>query len=207
MNKERGALIVMYSGEGKPIEKVSVGDVLMGDDKKPQKIIRVFSGYALMYRLVLDIGSPIIIARNHVLCFKVRNPNKIFYVESAEGYRVNCLLWSNNIPTMLTRFFGKGKRILKKDAKNTAVHYLNEMLTTDCCLIDGDVIEITLERFVNLDVTIQKMLKLYNINGQDIEIINITIEKGGDYFEQEYFGFKLDGNGRYIHSDGLVMRT
>lgn len=201
----KGTKIVMHSGETKEIQNIIVGDILLGDDRTQRTVSYINFGYAHMYRIILDIGDPIIITKNHILCFKVKNPNRIFYNESLQGYKVNCLVWKNKNPVMLTRFFSSKDKYgfsNKINAKNDAAHYLNELLTSDCCIIEGEVIEMSLERFVNLDVYTQRLLKLYNINGKEIEIVSISIEK-----EQEYYGFELDGNGRYVHSDGLITHN
>jgi hypothetical protein len=203
MGKSRDTRIIMYSGESKPIQEIKVNDVIMGDDHTPRQVLQTLFGYTCLYRLILSSGDPLIISGNQTLCFKIRNPNKIYYSNARKGYVVDCLLW-NHSPSFLTRFFGKRNKLQdnfsKKEAKNAAIHYFNEMLTSECCLIDGDVVQITLERFINLNINIQRMLKLYNVIGIDIEIINVFTEK-----EQEYFELRLNSNRCHLLADGLVI--
>ena len=57
-----------YDGTVKRAGDVKVGDVLMGDDSTPRKVLERIDGHGPMYKITPLTGDPFIVADHHILC-------------------------------------------------------------------------------------------------------------------------------------------
>src|ERR1700744_2494325 len=64
--------ILMYDGTIKLIENIEVGDLVMGDDSTPRKVLEIHSGIDELYSVNPTKGDPYIVNSQHVLCLKSR---------------------------------------------------------------------------------------------------------------------------------------
>lgn len=69
----RGSIIIMYDGSTKKVEDVKVGDVLMGDDSTPRRVLALGHGTEEMYKMVPTKGDPITFNKSHILSLKRTN--------------------------------------------------------------------------------------------------------------------------------------
>jgi replicative DNA helicase len=73
----KGTPILMYSGEIKPVEKIQVGDLLMGDDSTPRKVLSLARGQEKMYWIRQNKGMDYRVNESHILSLKrSRNEGK-----------------------------------------------------------------------------------------------------------------------------------
>ena len=66
----------ILSAYGKTIlaKDIKIGDELMGDDGKTRKVLRLFRGYARMYKISTLSGNEIFtVTGKHILCLKIYN--------------------------------------------------------------------------------------------------------------------------------------
>lgn len=63
----KGSLILMYTGELKPVENIRVGDVVMGNDGTPRHVLCLHRGEDLMYRITPLKGEPFVVNGGHIL--------------------------------------------------------------------------------------------------------------------------------------------
>lgn len=63
----RGTLVMRYDGRRVPVEKVAVGDLLMGPDSAPRRVLATTSGSGPLYRIVPIKGEPWVCNDAHVL--------------------------------------------------------------------------------------------------------------------------------------------
>jgi hypothetical protein len=63
----KGQLVMLYDGNLKKVEEVEVGDLLMGPDSKPRKVIRLARGRSSMVRIVPVKGEPFEVNEDHIL--------------------------------------------------------------------------------------------------------------------------------------------
>lgn len=63
-------LVITFRGEQIPVNKVVVGDLLMGDDGHPQRVLSITSGQDTMYEIIPQYGEPFIATHDHILVLK-----------------------------------------------------------------------------------------------------------------------------------------
>lgn len=66
----RGTKILMYSGYIKKVEDIQVGDLLMGDDSTPRKVLSLSRGEEEMFDIIPSRGEKYTVNRSHVLSLK-----------------------------------------------------------------------------------------------------------------------------------------
>lgn len=66
----KGTLVVMYSGELKNVEDIKFGDLLMGVDSKPRKVLAITSGVEQMYWIRQNRGVDYRVNKSHILSLK-----------------------------------------------------------------------------------------------------------------------------------------
>ena len=66
----KGTPILMADGTNKKIELLRVGDLVMGPDSKPRKLLDLHQGKALMYKIVPIKGDTFDVNEDHVLSLK-----------------------------------------------------------------------------------------------------------------------------------------
>ncbi len=73
----RGTKVLMYSGELKKVEDIKVGDLLMGNDSTPRKVLSLASGREEMYWVRQNKGVDYRVNKSHILSLKrSRNEEK-----------------------------------------------------------------------------------------------------------------------------------
>ncbi len=73
----KGTRILMYSGELKTVEEIQVGDLLMGDDSTPRRVLSLARGQEAMYWVRQNKGIDYRVNESHILSLKrSRNQGK-----------------------------------------------------------------------------------------------------------------------------------
>lgn len=65
-----GTPILMFDGTIKKVEDVVVGDLVMGDDSTPRRVLGTTHGVGPMYRIVPKKGESFVVNGPHVMCLK-----------------------------------------------------------------------------------------------------------------------------------------
>lgn len=73
---EKGHPILMADGSIKPVEHVSVGDLVMGDDSTPRKVIRLHRGREDMFRITPTKGESFVVNGGHILSLYITPARK-----------------------------------------------------------------------------------------------------------------------------------
>lgn len=68
-----GTPVLLYNGEVVPVERVRVGDLLMGPDSKPRQVLALGHGYDDMYQVTPTKGDPYVVNSAHILSVKMSN--------------------------------------------------------------------------------------------------------------------------------------
>lgn len=71
----KGTKVLMYDGTLRNVENVVVGDLLMGPDSTPRKVLALGRGREQMYRIRQNIGIEYRCNASHLLSLKVRDKN------------------------------------------------------------------------------------------------------------------------------------
>lgn len=66
----RGTLVLMYDGRQVAVEDVRIGDVLMGPDSRPRKVLALGSGRGPLYRIEPKRGEPWVCNDAHILTLR-----------------------------------------------------------------------------------------------------------------------------------------
>lgn len=69
----KGTKILMYNGSIKNVEDIVVGDLLMGDDSKPRKVLSICNGKETLYRVEQKNGIDYVVNESHILSLKYTN--------------------------------------------------------------------------------------------------------------------------------------
>ena len=79
--------ILMYDGTVKPVQDVVVGDLLMGPDSQPRKVMILSRGQDILYKIIPLKGSPWVCNAKHVLSLKTSG-KRIHNSRPANGKRI-----------------------------------------------------------------------------------------------------------------------
>ena len=63
--------IILFDGTIKNVQDIKVGDLLMGDDSTPRKVLSLARGVDKMYEIIPKKGDKYIVNEPHILCLKV----------------------------------------------------------------------------------------------------------------------------------------
>lgn len=66
----KGTQILMYDGHFELVENIKVGDLIMGDDSKPRRVLSLARGREQMYRIRGNKGDEYICNESHILSLK-----------------------------------------------------------------------------------------------------------------------------------------
>jgi hypothetical protein len=69
----RGTEVLMHDGSIKKVEDVVVGDLLMGDDSTPRKVLSLARGREMMYRVTLRNGDSYTCNESHIFALQMSN--------------------------------------------------------------------------------------------------------------------------------------
>ncbi len=68
----KGTPVLLYDGRIKPVEEIQVGDLLMGDDSTPRKVLTLARGREQMYWVRQNKGMDYRVNESHILSLKKR---------------------------------------------------------------------------------------------------------------------------------------
>lgn len=63
----KGQKVLLFDGSTKEVEHVRVGDLLMGPDSKPRKVLDTHTGVDKLLKIIPTIGEPWVVQQNHLL--------------------------------------------------------------------------------------------------------------------------------------------
>lgn len=72
----KGTPVLMYDGSIKPVEDIVQGELLMGPDSKPRRVLSLARGREKMYRVTPVKGDPYVVNESHILSLKRTNTGK-----------------------------------------------------------------------------------------------------------------------------------
>ena len=71
-----GTAILMHDGSTKPVEKIQIGDLIMGPDSTPRTVLRLINGNEMMYKITPKKGESFIVNEGHILSLQTTNEGK-----------------------------------------------------------------------------------------------------------------------------------
>lgn len=147
-----GTLVMMADGTFIEAQNIKVGDLLMGDDSTPRKVLSLASGTDQMFEILPDIGEPFSCNSTHIMTLMRPEPY-ITYIKVLASWE-------------LVSYDSKGYKERETfDSGEKAIHALK--------LLDKDMsIDISLSDYIALPENIQKNILLYRVpvNFQKVDV-------------------------------------
>lgn len=176
----KGSKILTWKGEKVCVEHIAVGDLLIGDDGNPRKVIRLHHGEDEMYRVTPIKGKPFVVNGGHILSLYRSGESKGKYCEiSVERY-----LKTN-------RSFKHLHKLYKPDIVNfdnkqqlPIAPYMLGLLLGDGCLVNGSITITTMRSKV--------VSYLHDYCERNFLQLDVCIKDRG---ENKAKGYRLHGNG------------
>lgn len=225
--------ILMYDGTLKNVQDVVIGDKLMGDDSTPRNVLSLARGRERMYDIVYENGEKYTVNESHILSLKnIENGmtvdiclNDYLHLSASEreslmGYKVaidfpdrfienNPYIIGKNIKTCIPYEYkcnSRENRILL--LRGIIDKYGGYVIEENNDILREDILYVA--RSIGYDANYIINNESYNntiiISGIPHEItlkgINV-IEKEID----DYYGFEIDGNRRFILGDFTVTHN
>mgnify|MGYP000944828951 FL=1 len=85
--------IIMFDGTIKKVQDIQEGELLMGDDSTPRKVLKTTSGRDIMYEVKNVKGESYVVNSHHILSLKYSNKKSICDRKTKNDYSVR---WFNN---------------------------------------------------------------------------------------------------------------
>lgn len=95
----RGTLVMRYDGGIVPVENVRQGDLLMGPDSRPRRVLALGSGEDDLYRIVPTKGEPFTVNSDHILSVRLSDGDKHVeisvrdYLEQSRTFKHRAKCW------------------------------------------------------------------------------------------------------------------
>jgi hypothetical protein len=80
--------LIMYDGKPKMVQDVKEGDLLMGDDSTPRKVLSTCTGKETMYEIQQLYGDNYIVNKSHILSLKLSKGPHVQYLPNHWMYMV-----------------------------------------------------------------------------------------------------------------------
>lgn len=157
--------ILMYDGEIKMVQDIKVGELLMGDDSTPRRVMSLATGQDKMYNIIPVKGDPYTVNEEHILCLKAsgfpslshnnNKYNKHYNIQWIENNKIHSKTYTYN------HFNKEQKRI---DAEK----FLNS-------ITNEQVLEISVRDYLKLSESRRATLKGYR-RGVDFKEVPLPID-------------------------------
>lgn len=181
--ESKGTKIRMHNGDVKNIENIVKGDILMGDDSFPRRVLETTSGFGQLYSIIQDDGSTLNINKNHILCFQNRFSSYYYWDIVTKSTIVLYLVWNktkNNydIPVIKKKIFyttiqpnNKTKNLhiynSEKESNEAANDFLQNIKnnsSTSKFINFKDIVEIPFYSYLDVSTKLQSYLFLYKVS-------------------------------------------
>ncbi len=219
----RGTKVLLFNGTIKCVEDIQVGELLMGDDSRPRRVLTTCQGTEQLYKVYQDGADDYIVNASHILSLKTFDEH-IHDISITEvlitgtypyrGYQVPLHFPHTAVP-MDPYLFG---RSYCQEYDRIPEVYMRNDINTRTQLLQG-IIERYGPHIQTTHIRAQSLLYLIRSIGRkaqlDIrtQIIHIqdTLLTNRIHIEPhgigEYFGFEIDGNKRFLLGDFTVTHN
>jgi superfamily II DNA or RNA helicase len=143
--------IIMYDGNIKKVQDIKIGDLIMGDDSQPRKVLSLARGTDAMYDVIPTKGEKYRVNEEHILCLKASGYPSFNFSKINSNFNIQ---WIENNKFHSKSFsFNKNNKIDKKlEAEQFYKSITNEQ-----------ILEISIKDYIKLSETKKKLLKGYKV--------------------------------------------
>jgi len=152
--------IMMSDGTIKLVQDVLEGDLLMGDDSKPRKVLSLARGKDKMYQVIPVKGESYTVNQEHILCLRASGFPKLLHNNHKSNTNYNVHWIENNDFQSKTFTFHKSKdneEQMKEEAERFFKQIIEQTTTND------NVIEIAVKDYIKLSEKKRGLLKGYKV--------------------------------------------
>lgn len=182
---KKGTGVIMYDGTIKNVENINIGELIMGDDSTPRKVLNTTNGRDIMYEVKNNNGDSYVVNSHHILSLKYHNKKGIHDMKKEKQY---CVHWFNkNTIKLELRYFS-----YNNSNKNEVFEQSNQFLQS---IIEDRYIDIPIKQYIEL-----KDIKPY-LNGYST---HIDFKKKVLEFDPYIMGLWL---GNSVAMDTKIMNT
>jgi hypothetical protein len=156
----KGTPIMMSDGSIKLVENIKEGDLLMGDDSKPRKVISLARGRDKMYDIIPIKGETYRVNQEHILCLRASGFPKISRNNHNKNTNYN-VQWIEKNKFESKTFTFNSKKNNELEMKEEAYHFYREILGGK--QTNDNVIEISVNDYLKLSDKKKALLKGYKV--------------------------------------------
>ncbi|KAI9009393.1 pre-mRNA-processing-splicing factor 8 [Phycomyces nitens] len=169
--------LMLADGNVKLARDITTKDQFMGDDGSPRTILECVNGVAPLYKVIPVSGETLEVTGNHILCLTAISKSS--------------LVWSDEDKVYTVRWFSDqtGAQELVSDDLQSVTD-LVEALDADISAKEQEQFaEMTVREYLALPLSFQRTWMMYRAD------------------PETYYGFRIDGNQRFLRYDGLVVHN
>ncbi|ARF09802.1 GTP binding translation elongation factor [Indivirus ILV1] len=197
---KKGTKVIKYNGQLELVENLKIGDLLMGDDSSPRKILEIHSGTEQLYKIfpINEQYSITSVTGEHILCLKYLNHECITYEQNNDKIIVNYAILENGLPiSKIESFPLNGDTIENKEreSRQFLINMKNKKLNHD------DIVEISVNNFMKLPKNDRDMLKWYRTS-VEFTPKNIPFDA---YIFGAWLGNNISSNNEIINIDSELL--
>lgn len=185
--------ILQWNGNCKMSQNIQIGDILVGDDKKPRKVLQLCSGFDDLYQITQSKGTKYIVNSKHKLVLKFNKHKQILWKEYEKCWYMH---WFDH-----SDYTVKNKIIDVTETKTKEIT-LKELKDFRDTIIFPDIIEIRVDDFIKILTSYKKYFMGFKSN--TLKPYTITVKYIG---KGQYYGWSVDNNKRFVLSDFTVVRN
>jgi superfamily II DNA or RNA helicase len=210
--------VMMFNGTCKKVQDIIVGDVLMGDDSLPRHVLSTCRGRETMYKIKQANGLNYTVNESHILSLKC--PLGQVYDVSVRDYlnQPSLKLYGYKVPINFKSKLVEGDPyVIGMDYLTLPRNYIINSWVIRSRVLQGifdkhsNYVRSKDAKYLNDVAFLSRSLGyLVQERHDGIEIlkdtlnVEIEIEKLG---EGNYYGFEIDGNGRFLLEDFTVTHN
>jgi len=143
--------IILYNGKIKMVQDIQVGDLLMGDDSTPRKVMSLARGEDEMYDIIPIKGDKYTVNQEHILCLKATGYPRIIHDKNRRRYVVDWIV--NNKFNSKSFKYNNQNKLLKNKESSDFIEIIN----------NEQIIEISVIDYLKLPKSRKTQLKTYRV--------------------------------------------
>lgn len=156
--------VMMYNGLIKQAQYIKTGDLLMGNDNTPRRVLSTTTGEDDMYHVIQNKGDDYVVNSEHLISLKLSSPFQKKWLEKENRYK---LIWLEN-HTLKQKSFTvqmKNKRKYKynfksnEDAYTALKNYKQHLIDNNIANKKGDICDISIKDYLRKQVDWKNVYK------------------------------------------------
>ena len=161
--------ILLWNGETKYSQNISIGDILVGDDGEQRIVENITSGSDKLYRVSQSNGEPYIVNSKHILALKYIGDKSIYWNNKTNIFTLG---WFNR---ETKRHQTKKFKVMPNEDKNIIKANIDIFIKEN--INTNDVIEISVEDYISIDKwTKQRLVGFKTNSGINWQSQNIELD-------------------------------